>query len=120
MRLARQLLTESLLLSLVGGGAELLLATWGVKLLVRMNPDAVARLQESSVDGRVLGFTCAIAVLTGLVSGVFPAMQASKTDVNETLKAQSTAMGAQPCARGARRTLPALMIAEIALTIRDV
>jgi putative ABC transport system permease protein len=117
LRLARQLLTETLLLSLVGGGAGLALATWGVKLLVRMNPEGVARFQESGVDGRVLGFTCAVAVLTGLLAGVFPALQASKTDVNESLKAQSTANGAQPGARGARRTAPALTIAEIALTL---
>jgi len=114
LRLARQLLTESLSLSVVGGGAGLALATWGVKLLVRINPEGVARLQESGVDGRVLGFTCAVAVLTGLLAGVFPALQASKTDVNETLKAQSAA---RPSGGGARRTLPSLMIAEIALAL---
>jgi predicted permease len=114
LRLLRQLLAESLLLSLVGGGAGLLLATWGVKLLVRMSPDGVARLQESSVDGRALGFTCAVAVLAGLLAGVFPALQASKTDVNETLKAQTAT---QPSGHGARHTLPALMIAEISLAL---
>ncbi len=114
LRLVRQLLAESLLLSLVGGGAGLLVAIWGVKMLARMNPDGVARLQESSVDGRVLGFTCVVAVLTGLLAGVFPALQASKTDMNETLKAQSAM---RPNGRGARRTLPALMIAEIALSL---
>jgi predicted permease len=114
LRLVRQLLAESLLLSLVGGGAGLLLAIWGVKLLVRMNPEGLARLQESSVDGRALGFTCLIAVLTGLLAGIFPALQASKTDVNETLKAQSAV---RPSGRGARRTLPSLMIAEIALAL---
>src|SRR5262245_23417143 len=113
-RLVRQLLAESLLLSMVGGGAGLALATLGVKLLVRMNPEGVARLQESSVDGRALGFTCVIAVLTGLLAGVFPALQASKTDVNETLKAQPAV---RPSSRGARRTLPSLMIAEIALAL---
>jgi putative ABC transport system permease protein len=114
LRLVRQLLAESLLLSLVGGGAGLFLATWSVKLLVRINPDGVARLQESSVDGRVLGFTCVVAVVTGLLAGVFPALQASKTDVNETLKVQSTI---RPNGRGARHTLPSLMIAEIALAL---
>jgi putative ABC transport system permease protein len=114
LRLVRQLLAESLLLSLAGGGAGLFLATWSVKLLVRINPDGVARLQESSVDGRVLGFTCVVAVVTGLLAGVFPALQASKTDVNETLKVQSTI---RPNGRGARHTLPSLMIAEIALAL---
>ncbi|MBO0862422.1 MAG: ABC transporter permease [Chloracidobacterium sp.] len=113
-RLVRQLLAESLLLSLAGGGAGLLVAILGVKLLVRMNPEGVARLQESSVDGRALGFTSLIVVLTGLLAGVFPALQASKADVNETLKAQSAV---RPSDRGASRTLPSLMVAEIALAL---
>jgi putative ABC transport system permease protein len=113
-RLVRQLLTESLMLSLAGGGAGLLLATWGVKLLVNMNPGGIARLEQSGVDGRVLGFTCAVAALAGLLAGVVPALQASKTNVNETLKAPSALHSAS---RGARRSLPALMIAELALTL---
>jgi putative ABC transport system permease protein len=117
-RLVRQLLTESLLLSLAGASTGLLLATWGVKLLVKMNPGGIARINESDpyslMDGRVLAFTCAVAVLTGLLAGLFPALQASKTDVNETLKAQSTA---RSVVGGGRRTLPALMIAELALTL---
>src|SRR5262245_66241320 len=83
-----------------------------------MNPGGIARIKESGpfslMDGHVLAFTCAVAVLTGLLAGLFPALQASKTDVNETLKAQSTARSA---VRGGRRTLPALMIAELALTL---
>ncbi len=118
LRLMRQLLTESLLLSLAGGAAGLLVATWGVKLLVRMNPGGIARIEQSGpsflVDGRVLGFTCAVAVLAGLLAGVFPALQASKTNVNETLKAVSASHSAS---RGVRRSLPALMIAELALTL---
>src|SRR6266508_3873951 len=88
-RLVRQMLTESLLLSFAGGFAGLLAATWGVKLLVKMNPGNIARLDESVVDGRVLVFTCAVAALMGLLGGRLPALQASKTDVNGTLKAQS-------------------------------
>src|SRR5262245_43978725 len=120
LRLVRQLLTESLLLSLLGGGAGLLAAKWGVKLLVAMSPGGIARIEESGVDGRALGFTCAVVALVGLIAGVFPALQASKTDVNETLKAQSAA-GRGRAGRGGqgggRRALPALMIAEIALTL---
>ncbi|MBO0862775.1 MAG: ABC transporter permease, partial [Chloracidobacterium sp.] len=114
LRLVRQLLTESLLLSLLGGGAGLLSAKWGVKLLVTMSPGGIARIEETSVDGRVLGFTCMVVVLTGLIAGAFPAMQASKTDVNETLKAQTGARSGQV---GARRALSALMIAELALAL---
>src|SRR5262245_23347898 len=83
-----------------------------------MNPGGIARIKESApyslMDGRVLAFTCAVAVLTGLLAGLFPALQASKTDVNEALKAQSTA---RSVVGGGRRTLPGLMIAEIALTL---
>jgi putative ABC transport system permease protein len=116
LRLVRQLLTESLLLSLAGGVAGLLAAKWGVKLLVAMSPAGITRIGESGVDSHVFGFTCAVAVLTGLIAGVFPALQASKTNVNETLKAQSTVGGGRS-GRGGRRTLPALMIAELALAL---
>src|SRR5262245_27381674 len=112
-RLVRQSLTESLLLSLAGGLAGLLAAKWGVKLIVAFSPDWIARIGESRVDGRVLGFTCLVALLTSLLAGLLPALQASKTDVNETLKAHSSAAGR----RGGRRAMPALMIAELALSL---
>ncbi|HEV2666618.1 MAG TPA: FtsX-like permease family protein, partial [Blastocatellia bacterium] len=113
-RLVRQLLTESLTLSLLGGLAGLLVATLGVKLLVKMNPGNIARLEESAVDGRALGFTCAVSVIVGLLAGILPALRASKTDVNGTLKAQSASWA---FVRSGRRTLPALMIAELTLTL---
>src|SRR5262249_47094738 len=81
LRLVRQLLTESLLLSLTGAATGLLLAMWGVKLFVAMSPAGIPRIKESGVDGRVLGFTCAVALLTGLLASLFPALRASKTDV---------------------------------------
>jgi len=114
LRLVRQLLTESLLLSLMGGAAGLLAAKWGVKLLVAMSPAGIARVGESEVDGRALGFTCVVVVLTGLIAGAFPALQASKTDVSGTLKELSGARSGQG---GARRALSALMIAELALAL---
>jgi putative ABC transport system permease protein len=121
LRLVRQLLTESLLLSAVGGAAGLLAAKWGVQLLVAMSPDEIARINQSSpsslLDGRVLGFTCLVVLLTGLLAGVFPALQASKIDINETLKAQSTAGSARSRRGGWLRALPALMIAEFALSL---
>src|SRR5262249_16167747 len=86
----------------------------GVKLLVTMSPSEIARIKESGVDGRVFGFTCAVAVLTGLIAGLFPALHASKIDVNETIKAPSAARSGQD---GMRRALPALMIAEIAMAL---
>ncbi|MBL8169972.1 MAG: ABC transporter permease [Acidobacteria bacterium] len=112
-RLMRQLLTESLLLALAGGVAGWLLARWGIKLLVAFSPDSIARIRETTVDGRTLVFTCLVVVLAGLLAGILPALQASQTDVNETLKAQSSPTGQ----RGARRLLPALMITELALAL---
>jgi putative ABC transport system permease protein len=117
LRLVRQLLTESLLLSAIGGGVGLLAAKWGVKLLVAMSPDRIARIKESSLDGRVLGLTCLVVFLTGLLAGAFPAMHASKVDVNEMLKAQSTAGSARSRRSVRLRALPALMIAELALAL---
>jgi putative ABC transport system permease protein len=117
LRLAQQLLTESLLLSTAGGVAGLLAAKWGVKALVAVSPSGIARINESGVDGRVFGFTCAVAVLTGLIAGLFPTLQVSKTNVNESLKAQSSAMGARSGQDVMRRALPALMIAELAMAL---
>jgi putative ABC transport system permease protein len=116
-RLVRQLLTESLLLSLAGGVAGLLVARWGVKLFVAMSPAGIARIDESGVDGRVLAFTCAVAVLTGLIAGIFPALQASKAAINQTLKAQPTGRTVWSGHGGIGRKLPALMITELALAL---
>jgi putative ABC transport system permease protein len=113
-RLVRQLLTESLLLSVAGGAAGLLLAMGGVKLLVKISPGGVARIDESGVDGRALVFTSMVVALTALVSGVIPALHASKTNVNETLKAHFSARASSP---GGSRSLQALMIGEVALTL---
>src|SRR5215204_3581873 len=85
-RLVRQLLTESLLLSLAGGTLGLLLALWGVNLLVTFGPSDLPRVKEVAVDGRVLAFTFAVAVLTGLIFGLVPALQSSRPELNETLK----------------------------------
>ncbi|HEY6380842.1 MAG TPA: ABC transporter permease, partial [Pseudolabrys sp.] len=116
LRLLRQLLTESLLLSLTGGVAGLLAAKWGLKLLVAMSPVGIARIDESGVDLFVFGFTCVVAVLTGLLAGIFPALQASRNNVNETLTTQATVSVGRSGVIG-RRTLPALMIAELALSL---
>jgi len=113
-RLVRQLLTESLLLSVAGGGAGLLMAMWGVKALVKISPGGIARIDESGVDGRALVFTCMVVALTTLVAGVIPALQASRTNVNETLKAHFSARASSP---GGSRSLQALMVGEIALTL---
>ena len=117
MRLVRQLLTESLLLSILGGAAGLLAAKWSVNLFVAMSPAGIPRLEESGVDGRVLGFTCIVVALSSLIAGVFPALIASKVDVNETLKAQSAARTGRTGQGGVGWMTPALMIAELALAL---
>src|SRR5215510_13755946 len=85
-RLVRQMLTESLLLSLLGGATGFLLAVWGVKALVAGAPPDLHQIRESSVDGAVLGFSFIASMLTGLVAGLIPALQSSQIDLNEALK----------------------------------
>jgi putative ABC transport system permease protein len=113
-RLVRQLLTESLLLSALGGAAGLLLAVWGVYLLVSFGPADLPRAREIAVDGRALGFTLAVSLLTGIIFGLAPALQASRPDLNETLKesGRSATGGA-----GHRRMRSLLVVSEIALSL---
>ena len=85
-RIVRQLLTESLLLAVIGGSLGLMLAKWGVDLILKTNPDAIPRAQEIGLDNRVFLFTLGISVITGLIFGLIPAWHASKVDVHETLK----------------------------------
>jgi putative ABC transport system permease protein len=93
-RLIGQLLTESVLLAIMGAVLGLVLAHWGLKLLVAANPHNIPRLGEISIDARVLCFTLALSVLTGILFGLAPALKSSKTDLNETLKeAGATGIG---------------------------
>jgi putative ABC transport system permease protein len=85
-RIIRQLLTESLLLALIGGGVGLLLAVWGKDLLLSLAPEDLPRVREASLDGWVLAFTVGITLLTGIIFGLLPALQASRPNLNETLK----------------------------------
>jgi putative ABC transport system permease protein len=115
-RLIRQMLTESLLLSVLGGTAGLLLALWGVKALVAFTPESLLVLKLSDIDKTALGFTFLATLLTGIVAGLIPALQASRVDLNESLK--DGARGAVFLKRNsARRVSPALVIGELALTL---
>jgi putative ABC transport system permease protein len=113
LRLIRQLLTESLLLALIGGALGLLLAFAGIKLLLSLNPPNIPRLGEISVDGRVLGFTLLVSILTGVVFGLVPALQASRPDLNETLKEGSRGSTG---GRGRQQVRGLIVISEIVVT----
>ncbi|HMB26932.1 MAG TPA: ABC transporter permease [Blastocatellia bacterium] len=114
LRLVRQLLAESLLLAGLGGAAGLLLAVWGVYLLVAFGPAELPRAGEVVVDMRALGFTFAVSLLTGIIFGLAPALQASRPDINETLK--EGVRGAAGSA-GHRRMRSLLVVSEIALSL---
>ncbi|HMG76369.1 MAG TPA: ABC transporter permease [Pyrinomonadaceae bacterium] len=114
LRIVRQLLTESVLLSLVGGTLGVLLASWSVKLLVAYGSGRLPRLGEINIDGRVLWFTFAVSLITGVLFGLVPALQASKTDLNESLKESGrSAMGG----RRRQRARSMLVVSEVALSL---
>jgi len=116
LRLIRQLLIESLMLSSLGGGLGLLIAAAGVKALTAISPDDLARVKESGIDGGALGFTLMVSVLTGVIAGLIPALQSSSVNLNEALKeGRRNAAGGAPVS--ARRTLATLVIVEVALTV---
>jgi len=85
-RIARQLLTESTLLALIGGSIGLLIARWGIELILYISPDAIPRAKEITLDWRVFVFTLGLSFVTGLLFGLVPALQAGVVDVHETLK----------------------------------
>ncbi|MDQ3747081.1 MAG: ABC transporter permease, partial [Acidobacteriota bacterium] len=112
-RIIRQLLTESILLAMTGGALGLLLGYWCVKLLL-LSAGNVPRIDESSLDVSVLAFTLLTSLVTGVVFGLAPALQISKTDLNEVLK-EGGAGGAT--STSGNRLRGALVVAEVALSL---
>ncbi|MGB8508626.1 MAG: ABC transporter permease, partial [Pyrinomonadaceae bacterium] len=113
-RIVRQLMTESLLLSLSGGALGLVLAAWGLDLLVAAIPSGIPHVHEIGLDANVMAFTLAASVLTGLFFGLAPALQASKPDLNEGLKegSRGSTEGA-----GRNRVRSLLVISEVTLSL---
>ncbi|MGH9747200.1 MAG: ABC transporter permease [Candidatus Acidiferrales bacterium] len=112
-RLVRQMLTESVLLALAGGAAGILLASWGAGLVRKFGPESLPRLNEVSVNGPVLLFTAAVALVTGILFGLVPAMQASRRDLTLSLKEG----GSSGDSRKKHRAHNALVVAEVALSL---
>jgi putative ABC transport system permease protein len=112
-RIARQMLTESALLGLVGGGAGVLLALWLVDGLMALAHDSLPHLNDVALDGRVLLFTLAVALVTSAGFGLWPALHASRIDLNAALKetARATAHARS------RRARSGLLVAEIAIAL---
>jgi putative ABC transport system permease protein len=111
-RIIRQLLTESVLTSAVGGALGLALASAGLSLLKSALPADVPRLADVGVDWRVLVFTAGLAILTGVVSGLAPALQSSRSELTATLKS-----GARGTTLASGRLRGALVVGELALAV---
>ena len=113
-RIVKQLITESMVLAAASGAAGLLLALWGSNALVAIAPQNIPRLAETKIDGVVLAFTFGVSLVASLVFGLAPAIQASRVDLNDSLK-----QGAARAVVGgsAGRIRSGLVVAEIALSV---
>jgi putative ABC transport system permease protein len=109
-RVIRQLLTESVLLAVAGGALGLIFSALGMRALLRLSPEDVPRLAQSGLDWHVLVFTLLVAVVTGLVFGLVPAMHASRTNLSGSLQERSQDSGG-----GQHRLRAALVVAETAM-----
>lgn len=116
-RVVRQLLTESLVLSLLGGALGVAIAYWGVPALVSTMPprqlNAMPFLKSLNIDLSILGFSFGLSMLTGLIFGIMPALQTSRLDLNEVLKEG----GRQTSGGTSHRLRSAMVIGEIALAV---
>ena len=114
MRVVRQLLTESFLLALLAGALGMILAAWGIDVLVRLSPEDLPRVGEIHLDGRVLGFTAILSMLTGIVFGLAPAMQVTRANLVDALKESSLSATA---GMHRHRLRSSLVVVEMALAL---
>jgi putative ABC transport system permease protein len=110
--LVLQLLTESILLAVIAGIIGVLLATWGTAALVALSPDSLPRAREIGFDWRVLAFTGVIALATGIVFGLMPAIWGPRVELTDALKE-----GSRGATSGGGRLRKALVVAEVALSV---
>jgi putative ABC transport system permease protein len=113
-RLIWQLLTESTLLAIGGGALGLLLARWSLRGLLALTPGNLPRFGDITIDGRVLAFTLLVALATGLLFGLAPALQMVKMDLNDSLR-EAGSRATVGWRRGRLRNL--LVVGEIALSL---
>src|SRR6185295_3662795 len=113
-RLIRQLLTESLLLSIVGGTLGLFIAIWGIGMIERIGSQINPVFNGFHIDLRVLAFTFGLTLVTGLLFGIAPALQMSRPNLSESLKDVGRGLGGS--VKG-NRLRGALVIAEVAMTL---
>jgi putative ABC transport system permease protein len=113
-RLVRQLLTESVLLGLIGGALGLLLAVWGTGLLVALQPQGIPRLDDVRIDATVVGFTAGVALLSGIIFGLVPAVEVTRSGLVPSLR--EGGRGALS-GRGSTRVRSTLVVAEMALAV---
>ena len=113
-RVIQQLLSESLALSLCGGALGLLAARFGIELLLKFFADKLPRMGEIGLDGPVLAFTFGLSIVTGILSGLLPALGMTKGDVSSALK---QGLGRTDSDSGSRNTRSALVVVEVALSV---
>lgn len=116
-RLVRQMLTESLLLSVIGGGAGLLVATWIHRILPRIAPGDIPRIEGASLNGWVLGFALLLSIFTGILFGLVPAIQNAGVNLVRSLNEGAQASGGGFRVFGGNRTRSLLAISEIGLAV---
>jgi putative ABC transport system permease protein len=111
-RLIRQVLVESVVLSLLGGGAGLLLGSWGMDVLLALKPEDLPRVENVRLDGAVLAFTMALALVTGIVFGIVPAWQATRVNISGALSS-----GGRSIVSSRSHFRNALVVAELGLAL---